>query len=123
MLGILVLLANRAACFQAVDTRWIVLKYCERRAIFCNELSRRVGIRAKFGVNALSLNGLEKSCSCFYVGDANDHGQVRQRIVDERLSLKVSFDATREMFTVSVREVECVAFAGGEDFQWRCILS
>ena len=73
--------------------------------------------------NALSLNGLEKSCSCFYVGDANDHGQVRQRIVDERLSLKVSFDATREMFTVSVREVECVAFAGGEDFQWRCILS
>jgi hypothetical protein len=123
MLGILVLLANRAACFQAVDTRRIVLKYCERRAIFCNEFSRRVGIRAKFGVNALSLNSLEKSCSCFYLGDANDHGQVRQRIVDERLSLKVSFDATREMFTVSVREVECVAFAGGEDFQWRCILS
>ena len=123
MLGILVLLANRAACFQAVDTRRIVLKYCERRAIFGNELSRRVGIQAKFGVNALSLNGLEKSCPCFYVRDANDHGQVRQRTVDERLSLKVSFDATREMFTVSVREVECVAFAGGEDFQWRCILS
>jgi hypothetical protein len=123
MLGILVLLANRAACFQAVDTRRIVLKYCERQAIFGNELARRVGIRAKFGVNALSLNGLEKSCPCFYVRDANDHGQVRQRTVYERLSLKVSFDATREMFTVSVREVECVAFAGGEDFQWRCILS
>ena len=65
MLGILVLLANRAACFQAVDTRWIVLKYCERRAIFCNELSRRVGIRAKFGVNALSLNGLERAAPVF----------------------------------------------------------
>ena len=23
------------------------------------------------------------------------------------------------MFTVSVRQVECVTFAGGEDFQWR----
>jgi hypothetical protein len=73
MLGIVVLLANRAARFHGVDTRRIMLKYCERWAIFRNELSRLVRVRAKFGVNALGLNGLEKSCPCFFVRDANDH--------------------------------------------------
>jgi hypothetical protein len=46
MLGIVVLLANRAARFHAVDTRRIVLEYCERRAIFGNEFSRLVRVRA-----------------------------------------------------------------------------
>jgi hypothetical protein len=116
MLGIVVLLANRAARFHAVDTRRIVLEYCERWAIFGNELSRLVRVRAQFGVNALGLNGLEKSGPRFYVRDANDHGRFCQGRVDERLSLKVS-DATRGMFLVSACEVQGVAFAGSKDFQ------
>src|SRR3981189_358618 len=100
MHGIVVLLANRAARLHPVDTRRIVLEYCERWAIFGNELSRLVRVRAQFGVNTLGLNGLEKSCPRFYVRDANDHGRFCQGRVDERLSLKVS-DATLEMFLVT----------------------
>ena len=39
-----ILLANRAARFHGVDTRRIMLKYCERWAIFRNELSRLVRV-------------------------------------------------------------------------------
>src|SRR3979490_2605480 len=116
MHGLLVLRANRAARFHAVDTRRIVLEYCERWAILGNELSRLVRVRAQFGVNALGLNGLEKSGPRFYVRDANDHGRFCQGRVDERLSLKV-FDATLGMFVVSACEVQGVAFAGSKDFQ------
>ena len=55
MLVTVTLLADCAARLHAVDTRRVVLKYRQRRAIFRNELSRLVYVREKFDMNALGF--------------------------------------------------------------------
>ena len=60
MLVVVILPADRAARLHAVDTRRVVLKYRQRRAIFRNELSCLIQVREKFNVNALGSNDLGK---------------------------------------------------------------
>ena len=74
MLVIVLLLADCAARLHAVDTRRVVLKYRQRRAIFRNELSRLIYVREKFNVNALGSNGLGKGGCHLCVSDAEKHG-------------------------------------------------
>ena len=102
MLVTVTLLADCAAHLDAVDTRRVVLKYCQRRTIFRNELSRLVYVREKFNVNALSLNDLGKGCCHLCVRDTEKHGRVGQRQLDWHLCLRLS-STTRGTFLVRRR--------------------
>src|SRR5262245_28631898 len=96
------LLADCAARLHPVDTRRVMLKYRQRRAIFRNELSLLVYVREKFNMNAVGVNELGKGGCHLSVSDAEKHGRVGQCQLDWHLCLRLS-STTRGTFLVRRR--------------------